>query len=291
MCNDVLRKNTDEQFKGYYPSENLSEKPNDNNFDINNSFKKIFKNSEIENDLISTDENSEHLYTGKKRNPENQNIIDNSNNNTEKIAKNKKQKNKERGRKKKKSVGGTKHTKLDEDNIIRKIKTKVNKFILDDLNKSIKYSKFKFLPLTPKMNVKLTKEVNIEFLNRTIADIFGNTELNKRYNKKGLDNKKIIEKIFKENKETETIKILSMTFKEVLDDIRENKLEKFLKSIQDKEEKNEKMNESEEEMKENIDEVFSIESFMNKVKKLLFNYENWFIQKIGRNYKNKNKSD
>ena len=80
-----------------------------------------------------------------------------------------------------------------------------------------------------------------------------------------------------------------MTFKEFLDDIRENRLEEFLKSIQDKEEKNEKKNESEEEMQENIEEDFNIESFMIKVKRLLFNYENWFIQKIGRNNKNKKK--
>ena len=49
------------------------------------------------------------------------------------------------------------------------------------------------------------------------------------------------------------------------------------------------MNESEEEMQENVDEDNDIESFMIKVKRLLFIYENWFIEKIGRNNKTKKK--
>ena len=299
MCSNFLRKNSDEDLMRYYPDDDLYEKHDDNHFDLNNINIKIFQGSEIDNDLRSTQEKSEHSFTENKINTENiwenksdtenKNIIDNSNNNKETKMENKKKQKKVRGRKQKKFCGGEKHTKSDDDNIMRKLKTKLFKFILDDLNKSFKYTKYKFLPLTPKLNVSLEKETNVALFNRTIEDIFGNTILNETYDKKGLNNKKLIEKILKENKETETIKLLSMTFKEFLNDIRENRLEEFLKSIQDKEEKNAKMNESEEEMQENVDEDFDIKSFMIKVKKLLNNYENWFIDKIGRNNKTKKK--
>ena len=188
MCNDFLRKNSDESLMKYYPYNN---NPYDNHCDLNNSMKKIYPNSKIDNDLISTNENSEHLYTEKKTNPENiqenksetenKNIIDN-NNNTEIISGGGNKGKKERGRIKIKPAGGEKHTKLDEDNIMRKLKTKFFKFIRDDLNKSFKYTKYKFLPLTPKINVSLEKETNVKLFNRTIEDIFGNTELNKTYN-------------------------------------------------------------------------------------------------------------
>ena len=177
------------------------------------------------------------------------------------------------------------HSKFSDDNIMRKIKTKIFDRTLKRLNQSIKFYSGEFLPLTPKMNVDLKKDLNMELLNRTIADIFGNTDLNQRYLSKGPHNKNLIEKIYKENKETETIKILSITFQDVLNEIREKYLDDFLKDIQKKEIDNEKKeeNENEEDLQENIDEDCSVDKYMNDVKRLLLKYEDWFKDKKGRN--------
>ena len=210
-------------------------------------------------------------------------------NNEEELKTEKKEKKikKKTGRKPKinKNDKKDKHTKFSDDNIMRKIKTKIFARTLKRLNQSIKFYSGIFLQLTPKMNVNLKKDLNMELLNRTIANIFGNTDLNQRDLSKGLHNKNLIEKIYKENKETETIKILSMTFKDILNEIREKYLDDFLKDIQKKEMDNEKKeeNENEEDLQENIDEDCSVDKYMNEVKRLLIGYEDWFKNKNGRN--------
>jgi len=172
---------------------------------------------------------------------------------------------------------------------MRKIKTRAVGEILESLNNSVKHNSGKFLPLSPKINVNLKRDINLKFLDRTIADIYSNTDLNKRYISKGEHNKKLIEKIFTENIETETIKILKMTFLDFLKEIREEKyIEDFLNKIKTKEIKNgkKKENEDEECIEENIDEDFDIETYMTKVRSFLSGYENWFKEKIGRQNKN-----
>ena len=101
----------------------------------------------------------------------------------------------------------------------------------------------------------------MELLNRTIADIYEKTDLDKRHKRKGNHNKILIEKILKENIEKETIKILSMTFGDVLKEIRkENNLEEFLNKIRTKVINNGKKKESESEqsIEENINEDYII---------------------------------
>ena len=182
----------------------------------------------------------------------------------------------------------TKHTKSSEDNIMRKIKTRIFGDIFESLNNSIKNNSGEFLPLTPKINVNLKRDLNLKLLDRTIADIFANSDLNKRYNETKKDNNKnLIEKIFKENIETETIKISKMTFRDFLKEIREKNIEDFLNKIKTKEIKNEKKEkkENEEIFEGNIDEDSDNEKYISKLRRLLFEFENWFFAKKGRNNK------
>jgi len=242
-------------------------------------------NNEIRTEEVNNDRVGE--------NNENQNISENADKvlteeNKPRIVKMKKK----NGRKTNKTQKGkiTVHTKKSEDNIMRKIKANLMKCILKKLNNSIKFESGEFFPLTPKINVDLNIELNKILLNRTIADIFGNTNLNGSHINKGKHNQILIEKIFRENIETETIKILSMTFQEILKEIRKENLEEFLTSIKNKEIKNEKIfeSENEENIEENIGEDCDVDNYMKEVKDLLVEYENYFLKRKSRGKKKTN---
>jgi hypothetical protein len=124
---------------------------------------------------------------------------------------------------------------------------------------------------------KLKKELNLELLNRTIKDIYGNTKLNGRHRFRGDANKILINKILEENVELETIKILSMTYGDILNQIRKKDSENFLEEIRQKEARK----------KKNTPEI--INSYLDKLKNVFYNYENWFKFKLGRNTEKRNK--
>ena len=168
-----------------------------------------------------------------------------------------------------------KHTKSFEDNKVRKIKTLLFDFSVKKLNLSIKFKSGRFRSLNKKMKESLKRDENIQLLNRTIGDIFANTKMNKISEKKGESNKKLIEKIYDENIETETIKILSMSFKDFLNEIRDNCLEEFLEIIKEKEIKIQK--------KIITKRDFNVESYIKDIKELFIHYEKWFEDKKGRN--------
>ena len=172
-----------------------------------------------------------------------------------------------------------KHTKMSDDNIIRKIKTSIFDYILKKLNNSIKFKSGRFRSLNKEWKERLKKKEQMELLNKTIFEIYTMTKMNKVGEKKG-NNEKLIEKIYEENKELETISILSKTFQEILNEVREEKtLDSFLEKIKEKEIKNEKK------YKNKIKDDFDIELYMDKIRKLLFEYEEWFQKKKGRNTK------
>ena len=171
-----------------------------------------------------------------------------------------------------------KHDKFSEDNIIIKIKTYIFKYILDLLNESLQYSKFKFYPLNTRLNTNIKKDFNIKLLDRTIYDLYNNEDLNKTYINGNDSNKVLIKKLYEENVEKKTLKILKMKFKDVLNYIKEKGMENFLEKIKEKEKKT---------------KGESIDLYMDFVKHLLKEYENWFKVKNGRNPKKqqKNKSN
>ena len=186
---------------------------------------------------------------------------------------------KKRGRKKVGEIPNekSKHTKLSDDNKIRKIKGFLLEYILKKLNESIKFSSNRFRPLNKTMKESLKKSENMELLKANIKDIFSNTKMNKVSEKKGESNKKLIEKIYEENIEMETISILEKTFEEFLNETRDNNLETFLNTIKDKEIRiqNKRKN------KEN----FNIEKYIFNIKISLEGYEDFFNNKKGRDRK------
>jgi hypothetical protein len=159
------------------------------------------------------------------------------------------------------------HNKNSDDNIIIKLKTAIFKYILNLLNQSLEFTKYKFYPLNVKLSTCLKKEFNMELLERTIYDIYNTEDLNKIYINDNDSNKNLIKKIFEENIEKKTIDILKMRYKDVLNHIREKDLENFLKKIENKN-------------REKTDD-----SFMDNVRHLLLTYEDWFRIKNGRNTK------
>ena len=127
---------------------------------------------------------------------------------------------------------------------------------------------YKFYPLTKELNINLKKEFNEKLLERTIYDIYMNSDLNMRYISIPDSNRTLIKKIYEENIETETINILEKRFKDILDYIREKDLENFLTNFRLREIKK--------------DDKF-IDSYMKEVKKNLFKYEFFFQAKQRRN--------
>jgi len=191
-------------------------------------------------------------------------------------------KNKKKGRRKTSDINNkiiAAHNKSSEDNKIRKLKRYLLDFVLLILNHSIKCKSVEFRPLDKKMKERLKRDENLELLNKTIADIFSNTKMNKVSEKKGKSNKDLIEKIYEENIETETIKILDMTFQEILNEIRDKYLDDFLRGIKEKEIKVESKNKK----NNNYQKDFDIEKYLDEIKDLLFRFEEWFKEKNGRN--------
>ena len=216
-------------------------------------------------------------YSDKKIINKNNEVKDTLGTKNKNVINNMKMISKKRGRRKinENNKEEAKHTKSSEDNEIRKIKTLLFDFSVKKLNSSIKFKSGRFRTLNKKMKESLKRDENIQLLNRTIGDIFANTKMNKISEKKGESNKKLIEKIYDENIETETIKILSMSFKDFLNEIRDNCLEEFLKIIKEKEIRIQK--------KIITKGDFKIESYMKDIKELLIHYEKYFENKIGRN--------
>lgn len=87
------------------------------------------------------------------------------------------------------------------------------------MNKSLKNKDIKFLKLGSKINKELKRDFNLKLLNRTIRDIYENTEITKKLRKltkiNSNINKEIISKIYEENIEEQTIKILNLTYFEL----------------------------------------------------------------------------
>jgi len=180
--------------------------------------------------------------------------------------------NKKKGRRLKDQLYDTEadHDKYKEDNIIRKIKTTIFRYILDHLNDSLENKNYRFYPLAKDLNENLKKDFNMQLLNRTIHDIYDNSELNKRFKNPEYSNKDLLKKIFEEKIEIRTINILNMKYSDILNHIREKDLENFLEAIKEREKKKQEKN---------------IDLYMVSVNRMLMEYENWFDVKNGRNTK------
>ena len=172
-----------------------------------------------------------------------------------------------------------KHNKYSKDNTIQKIKTHIMEYkIYRRLNNSLKNKRYKFYRLHKALNENLKKSFNQKLLNTTIRDLFYYINISDKCRTliDPLSNRKLIDKIEAEQVETETLKILNMTYHDIINEVREEELDDFLTYIKIKEEK----------MKNgNIDE------YMKSLRELLIDYEEWFDKKIGRGPKNEEKKE
>ena len=176
-----------------------------------------------------------------------------------------------RGRKKKmiSKLIKSGHNKNKEDNIMRKIKTHLFEYIVNQLNLSLSDKRKKFCKIDKSLSENLKKDFNMELMEKRIFDIFMNTKISKKYKRISdkFYNAKLINTILAENIEKETIKLLSMKIIDMINFIIENQLEEFLSIIENKE--------------KGIDESNS-EEYMSLLRKVLINYQNWFSIKRGR---------
>ena len=195
-----------------------------------------------------------------------------------------------KGRKKEGDNSGE-HTKMKEDNLMFKIKSNLNKWLLKLINKylpeSQKLMKINFQDFSKVIN---TNE-NLKFLKMELSEIFSKN-ISKVYSKKiqeedGVNfNKNIIEDIMKSDNE-KAKSILKLTYKDGLDLFRFQENENIKKILGD-----EIIND----IKGRVDE-FLINTFQNEIEKLgkekcsdfiysllvmVYNYERWFLLKFPR---------
>ena len=189
------------------------------------------------------------------------------------------------GRKSKNSEVKGKHNKFSEDNIMRKIKTNFLEYAHVRINAAFKNKKYKFIKLYPDLNEILKKDYNIALMGRKLKDLYENSPLSSKFRKKKKENsdlnKNIIHEIYNdvENKESDVKNLLELTYLDLLKEFRTSYLDEFLKNIRKEEIKNSEI--LSEESKEDINR------YIEKVKALCLDYENWFKKKNGRARKKK----
>ena len=201
--------------------------------------------------------------------------LDNNNINNTLCTKTKKNKQIFRGRKRKEDTRERVHSKYTKDNQMRRIKTYFFRFIYKRVNSSLSHGHKKFRKISPKVNENLKADYNIELMKKRLKTIFEENPINGRYSKSeiGKDyNAKLIKEIYKKNEEIETIKILNTSYIEYLNFMKTHHLQEFKDEIFEKEVK---CGESKESSKKYVD----------KLVKLLFNYEGWFSEKTPRDPK------
>ena len=120
------------------------------------------------------------------------------------------------GRKKKSDNNKRKHNKSCGDNIIIKIKGYFFTFIRDITKNNFINKALYFRKLPYKFISKLSKKFNVRLMNMQMKDILSEipiTTKNKKSHK--FENKFIVEKLYKEEKEKKVIQILDLTFREL----------------------------------------------------------------------------
>ena len=164
---------------------------------------------------------------------------------------------------------GKEHDKFSEDNIMKKIKTHLMDHIVNSLNESLKDKTYEFYKIDSQIAENLKKDFNLKLMENSIGDIFMNNKLSNKYRKKKktYSNSFLINKIYEEKVEIKTIEILKMKYIDIINEIKKNCLNEFLKKIEEKEQ--EKLNSN-------------VQEYIVSLEKLFLDYENWFKSKKGR---------
>ena len=210
--------------------------------------------------------------------------------------------NNRKGRKSKETCGMTilsKHTKYSSDNMMRKIKNKIiessrqlaNKLLLEEINNLKNKFKFpykEFRKIKGSFSQELNIKFNLWFYQIKISDIFS-LEISTKYSQtEKLSNKELIEYIFNINNINnfpKTKQILNMPFHQYYHDIFLSENITWMQYFNIKQEDN-KYNIDyllyNLDDKEDIDEGGN-KVYINKIKKLAENYEDFFLFKKMRN--------
>ena len=254
---------------------------------------KTKRNEDNNNNLELNLDNKINIHLDFKKN---ENIFIEINEKTQNKIEEKKKKMMGRKRKDEKEIRN--HNKNSKDNMMRKIKTFLFNACNNLLNNSLKDKDLKFLNLDNEIITNLKKDDNIKLLNTTIRNLYENSSISKKYDSYNSDNNKIIiEKIYKEKEEIETIEILNLTFLELLKIFRRN-ISNISIELKEKIENINILNTDEykniikkffedikiQESKKNENEK-NITDYINNIKKLIINYEFWFFEKKGRDRK------
>ena len=275
--------------------------------DADNKYQRVlFNNKEKDKELLSNSIKvvTDKEFLNKKRKKEKIFDIEKTpkEKKMKKIAKNNPNHNHNFGRKKKTDKNNRKHNKTSGDNIINKIKGYFFNYIRDITNKNSIYTKIDFKKLPREFISDLSKSKNERLYKMKIKDVLSEEKISTKYSTlQENENELIINKIYKEGKETRIIQILELTFKELFIIFRrklnylkdEEEMENIAHKIEGLDllendnyfdfgylieeiiEKNKNMEEPE------------LEKYVYNVKKLCCNYEKWFNVKIGRISKNK----
>ena len=197
-----------------------------------------------------------------------------------------------------------KHNIYCEDNIINKLKGYVfNHFFLDLVEKNSLKKDVKLKKLPNKTFIAdLNKKKNEKLFKMKMCDILCKEKISSKYsNFDKYENRKIIDKIFKEKKERNVIKILELTFEElfIIFRIKLNysedwkKLEEIKYKIKglDLLENNNKYKDIEYFIEKDIkNRYIEPDEYIKKVKSVCLGYQKWFNEKKGRAAR-KNKKD
>ena len=208
------------------------------------------------------------------------------------------------GRKKIDDSENGKHDKNSNDNIINKIKGNfINYFIRNFIKFHSINKKIDFKKLPREFIADLNKETNEALYERKISDILRENKISSKYSScDKYENRKIIDKIYEENKEINVMKILELTYEELFIIFRrklnnpkdKEKLEEIKNKIGldllDKKGKYEDIeyltNDIKKKYKKKLSEP-QLNEYVNNVEDLCLNYKKWFDDKIGRTSKNK----
>ena len=216
------------------------------------------------------------------------------------------------GRKKKSDNNKRKHNKSCGDNIIIKIKGYFFTFIRDITKNNFINKTLYFRKLPYKFISKLSKKFNVRLMDMQMKDILSEIPITSK-NKKShrFENKFIVEKLYKEEKEKKVIQILDLTFRELFIIFRRKlnyvgdkaELEIISKKIEDLDLlKNnnykdinyliDQIRNKSKNMDEDSDTEITQDDYEKYIKELRYFcciYEKWFKKKIARNSK-KNKN-
>ena len=279
-----------------YKKENIS-------FDIN--LNNNYKNKEKEEKNYLVDNKEKEIIFKLEKIPKSEKTNDN-------LSKKIRNKKNNCGRKKKSDSNKRKHNKSCGDNIIIKIKGYFFTFIRDITKNNFINKTLYFRKLPYKFISKLSKKFNVRLMDMKMKDILSEipiTTKNKKSHK--FENKFIVEKLYKEEKEKKVIQILDLTFRELFIIFRRKlnlikdkmDLEIISKKIEDldllKDNNYKDINylidqirNKSKNMDEDSDTEITEDDYEKYIKELRYFcciYEKWFKKKIARNSK-KNKN-